>query len=173
VDEIYEELEFPYQNDGHYWLQRGKYHQIAGEHKTALDMFYRSVEAFDNDYSKHSLAQQKLIYCTTFRRPDQRLENLMTEGVSELERQIDVRDDAEDEYPIVALSKLHPEVLLNWGRSSEAMAAAVEYHERLKVFYQGLSYEDKSVKDALKFCLFVSTQSKMPSSRSARFQKPN
>ncbi|MEP3055805.1 SIR2 family protein [Ascidiaceihabitans sp.] len=162
VDEIYDELEFSYQNDGHYWLQRGKYYQIKGEHEYALKMFYRSVEAFDNNYSRHSLAQQKLIFCSTLKQADQQAELLLAEGVQELERQIDIRDDAEDEYPIVALSKQHPEVLLNWGRYEEAKKVASEYHERLSAFAKALNYEDRSVKEALRFCLHVSTQGKAP-----------
>ena len=116
VFEIYEELELFYQNDGHFWLQRGKYYQLSADHKSALDMFYRSVEAYDNDYARHSLAQQKLIFCLTLQRPTPTVEALMLEGVEELERQIDLKDDTENEYPIVVLSQLHPEVLLNWGR---------------------------------------------------------
>lgn len=162
IDEIYEELEYPYQNDGHYWLQRGKYYQFAWRHGEALKMFYRSVEAFDNNYSRHSLAQQKLIFCTTVLKPDQHAELLLSEGVQELERQIHNRDDAEDEYPIVALSKQHTEVLLKWGRNSEAIAVATEYHERLTAFFNALHYYDGSVKDAIRFCLHVSTQGKAP-----------
>lgn len=162
VADIYDELEHSYQRDGHFWLQRGKFYQARGLHEQALKYLYRSVEAYDNEFSRHSLAHQKLIYCSDFARSSHHLHRLLLEGVEELERQIDVRDDAEDEYPIVALSTLHPEVLFRWGQVDDAINKAKEYFERLKVFEKRLSYKDKSVIDAQAFCLHLVTQGSLP-----------
>ena len=158
IEEIYEELEHAYQRDGHFWLQRGKFYQARGRHEDALKFLYRSVEAYDNEFARHSLAHQKLIYCSTFARPSIQLRDLLAEGVTELERQIDVRDDAEDEYPIVALSRLHPEVLFKWGDKEEARRQGANYFERLTIFERRLSYRDQSVQNAMAFCLHLATQ---------------
>lgn len=159
---LYEELEYSYQSDGHYWLQRGKFHQTMRQHEVALKHFYRSVEAYPDEYAKHSLAHQKLIVCALSNSPTPHLELLLKEGLDELERQVEVRDDAEDEYPIVALSRMHPEVLLKWGRRNDAMKMAKDYFERLKVFDARLSYQDKSVRETMTQCLHLATQGRWP-----------
>lgn len=156
VERLYDELEYDYQNDGHYWLQRGKYYRSLGSvdnHKKALDFFDRAVQAYDNPFARHSLAQQKLIYCAKFNTPTPYLEKLLEDGVAELNHQLFIRQDADDEYPIVALATSHPDVLLAWGRREAAKSICREYHKMLQDFAKGMSRRDKQVDNAIAQCL--------------------
>lgn len=158
VERIYEELEYDFQNDGHFWLQRGKFYRSFSSRDSqeiALKHFERSVEAYDNPYARHSLAQQKLIYCAQFNISTPHLEALMAEGVAELLKQAVIRKDAEDEYPLVALATSHPKVLYSWGRVSDAKAACREYHKHLTELDKQMSRSDPEIQLALKYCLQV------------------
>ncbi|WP_158972329.1 P-loop NTPase [Chachezhania sediminis] len=160
VSRLYEELEYDYQSDGHYWLQRGKFCRSMGgidNQETALRFLKRSVEAYDNSYSRHSLAQQKLIYCSMFKTSTPYLEALMAEGVAELKTQAITRVDAEDEYPLVALANSHPKALIAWGRGEDAKRVCREYHAQLSQMDKQMPFEDREVRDALRFCLSVAS----------------
>ncbi len=159
VEQLYEELEYDYQNDGHYWLQRGKFFRSLGDinnQKMALAYFTRSVEAYDNSYARHSLAQQKLIFCGQFNRPSPHLETLMDEGVTELRRQMIIRQDAEDEYPVVALARSHPAALLAWGRVKEAKLVAGDYLRMLQELDKRMPHKDKEISSAILYCVQIS-----------------
>lgn len=160
VIRLYEDLEYDFQNDGHYWLQRGKfYRSLTGREnqETALRHFERSVEAYDNPYARHSLAQQKLIYCSYFSKPSPYLESLLAEGVAELTTQVVTRSDAEDEYPLVALANSHPKALLAWGRKSDAEAVCRNYYNQLAKMDRQMSSNDSEVQEAMRFCLSIAT----------------
>lgn len=159
VERLYEELEYDYQNDGHFWLQRGKFARSSSERDSqqeALAYFVRSVEAYDNPYAQHSLAQQKLIYCAQYHQPTPHLEALLEEGVTELKRQIIVRQDAEDEYPIVALATSHPKVLLTWGKVEEARKVCRAYHAQLIELDKEMFKKKDEITSAIRYCLQVS-----------------
>ncbi|NIZ13020.1 SIR2 family protein [Phaeobacter sp. HF9A] len=158
VSKLYEELEYDFQSDGHYWLQRGKFYRNAGgreNQETALQFLNRSVEAYDNSYSRHSLAQQKLILCSQFKEPTPYLEALMAEGVAELKTQVVTRANAEDEYPLVALAMSHTRALIAWNRTEDAKRVCREYHGQLSEMDKQMPYEDREVRDALKHCLNI------------------
>lgn len=160
VSKLYDDLEFDFQNDGHYWLQRGKfYRSISGREsqEIALRHFERSVEAYDNPYARHSLSQQKIIYCSYFSRPSPYLEALLAEGVSELETQVITRADAEDDYPLVALANSHPKALLTWGRKDEARSVSRKYHKQLTEMDRQMSRKEPDVQEAIKLCLSIAT----------------
>lgn len=155
---LYEELEYDFQSDGHYWLQRGKFYRSMNgveSQEIALRFLQRSVEAYDNSYSRHSLAQQKLIYCSHFSAPTAYLEALVAEGVAELKKQVITRSDAEDEYPLVALAMTHPKVLIAWGKVEDAKRVCRDYHSQLSEMEKRMSYKDREVTDAVKYCLSV------------------
>lgn len=158
VSRMYEELEYDFQNDGHYWLQRGKFYRTVGgqqAHETALRFFERSVEAYNNSYARHSLAQQKLIYCSQFGQSSPYLEALMSEGVAELRTQVVTRSDAEDEYPLVALANSHPKVLLAWGRNYEAKRVCRNYYTQLSEMDKHMDHQDREVQEAMRLCLSI------------------
>nr|WP_237400348.1 SIR2 family protein [Rhodovulum sulfidophilum] len=153
---LYEELEYDFQSDGHYWLQRGKFYRSMNgveSQEVALRFLNRSVEAYDNSYSRHSLAQQKLIYCSCFSGPTAYLEALMAEGVAELKRQVITRSDAEDEYPLVALAMAHPKALIAWGKIEDAKRVCRDYYSQLSEMDKRMPYEDREVRDAMRYCL--------------------
>lgn len=160
VSGLYEELEYDFQGDGHYWLQRGKFYRSMNgveSQETALRFLNRSVEAYDNSYSRHSLALQKLIYCKQFSAPTAYLEALMAEGVAELKKQVITRSDAEDEYPLVALAMAHPKALIAWGKMEDAKRVCRDYYSQLSEMDKRMSYEDPEVRDAMKYCLSVAS----------------
>lgn len=162
VERIHEELEAVYQNDGHFWLQRGKYHQAYGRNEIALQYLERAVEAYPSSFQKHALARQRLIVCTRSPRRTPEMEAMLESATAELERQADLREDDDDEYPIVALASLHPEVLLRWGQREDAIAYAKTYFERLTVFAIGISREPAALSEAKKKCLHIATQGSLP-----------
>lgn len=158
VAKLYDELEFDFQNDGHYWLQRGKFYRSNSKRQhqeTALRYFERSVEAYDNPYARHSLAQQKIIYCSYFSNSSPHLEALLAEGVSELKTQAITRADAEDEYPLVALANSHPKALLAWGRKAEAKSVCQGYHKLLTDLDRQMPRKDPDIQEAIKSCLSI------------------
>lgn len=153
AESVYSTIEFEYQLDGHYWLQRGLFYRHRRQHKAALDFFGKSIEAYPGSrYVRHAFAQQQLILAALLGRPTRATENEVDAAVKELNQQNETRI-VDQEYPLVTLATFHPEVLVRWGRFAAARLVAREYFERLEAFSRSLYKAVPAVDVARANCL--------------------
>jgi tetratricopeptide (TPR) repeat protein len=157
AERVYSSIEIEYQLDGHYWLQRGLFYRRRRVHKVAQDCLDKSVGAYPNNlFAQHARAQQQLINAAIAGRGSVQLEREVHMAVKELNRQSQLRDPT-DEYPLVTLSRYHPEVLLKWGDLEGARALAREYFERLSALRKALPRSDRAVEAAWASCMELAT----------------
>ena len=165
ADRVYSSVEYEYQRDGHYWLQRGLFYRARRIYNVARDYLEKSIEAYPgNEFARHALAQQKLIGASLVSKPTPILERDVAEAVEELLLQAE-RRGASSEYPLVTLAQLHPEVLMKWGIVDGAKASAREYFERLNVQRRSLPKADKAVDAAWERCMKLATTGRWKPSR--------
>jgi tetratricopeptide (TPR) repeat protein len=163
AERVYSSIELEYQLDGHYWLQRGLFYRRRKMYHVAQDCFDKSVDAYPGSlFAKHAWAQQQLINACVSRRRTPQSEREVQRAVKELNEQAQLRN-ATDQYPLITLSRYHPEVYFRWGDMETAKALGKEYFERLKVFRKSLPRKDKSVEGAWNACLALASTGKWSS----------
>ena len=129
-------------------------------HEVAKDCFDKSIGAYpDSLFARHALAQQQLINACVSKKRTQQSEREVQLAVKELNEQALLRS-ATDQYPLITLSRFHPEVFLMWGDQEAARALGKEYFERLSAFRKSLPRIDKSVEAAWASCMALSTTGK-------------
>jgi len=135
---IYTDLEQRLQLDGHFWLQYGLLLRRFGRHHDALEKFEKSIEAYDNEYSKHARAHQQLILAATSERAEHRLaRNLINRAEAYLlerhEHSSYQRPRIDDsEYPLTVLGHYHIDALMHIGAYEEARSNARKYFNWLE-----------------------------------------
>lgn len=165
AERVYSSVELEYQQDGHYWLQRGLFYRRDRKHSVARDHLDKSVGAYPgNTYARHALAQQKLIGAALEPRGGASFDRDMREAVAELNLQAEQRG-VSDEYALVTLARFHPEVFVQRNDMEAAKGVAREYFERLSALSKALPRPERSVSDALATCLKLATTGEWRSPR--------
>jgi tetratricopeptide (TPR) repeat protein len=128
---VYESFAKDFQEDAFFWLHYGLALRDAQQQDEALEKLKTARDAYPMKQTEHAYALQQLIMAE---RSDSKVRayTYLEEAKEALTRLDNVYQEGETDYPMVALSEHHTQIVAKFEGSEKARALAAEYANLLE-----------------------------------------